>query len=108
MPLAEIARTTRVAQRYLESLEADDHSKLPAPVFTRGYVRAYGVDLAEAAEPLEAFATFNEFFTRRLREGARVVDPEPGAVVSPSDSRVNAIGISMCADRGALRHGAAG
>jgi phosphatidylserine decarboxylase len=69
--------------------------RLPGPLLRpliRGYVRAYGVDLAEAAEPVEAFATFNEFFTRRLREGARMVDGAPGAVVSPSDSRLSAIG----------------
>jgi phosphatidylserine decarboxylase len=58
----------------------------------RLYVRAFGVDLAEAAEPLESFPSFNAFFTRRLREGARPVDEGPGVVVSPSDSRLSAIG----------------
>jgi cytoskeleton protein RodZ len=57
VPLAEIARTTRVAQRYLESLEADDHGKLPAPVFTRGYVRAYCQALGAA--PDEALACYD-------------------------------------------------
>jgi phosphatidylserine decarboxylase len=81
-------RLSRVASRL-----ADSH--LPAPLLRpvmRAYVRAYGVDLTEAALPLESYATFNEFFTRRLREGARVVDQVAGGVVSPSDSRVNSIG----------------
>lgn len=39
--LEEVARTSRVAQRYLASLEADQLDDLPAPVFTRGFVRAY-------------------------------------------------------------------
>ena len=39
--LEEMAKATRVSQRYLEALEADDHAELPAPVFTRGFVRAY-------------------------------------------------------------------
>ncbi len=39
--LDEVARTSRVAQRYLASLEADQFDDLPAPVFTRGFVRAY-------------------------------------------------------------------
>ena len=34
--LEEIARTTRVAQRYLEAIEADTFDDLPAPVFIRG------------------------------------------------------------------------
>lgn len=58
----------------------------------RLYVRAFGVDLGEAAEALESFATFNAFFTRRLREGARPVAHGAGVVVSPSDSRLSAIG----------------
>jgi phosphatidylserine decarboxylase len=58
----------------------------------RLYVRAFGVDLGEAAEPLESFATFNAFFTRRLREGTRPVAVGDGVVVSPSDSRLSAIG----------------
>jgi phosphatidylserine decarboxylase len=58
----------------------------------RAYVRAYGVDLSEAAEPLEAYPTFNAFFTRRLRAGVRPVAADPGTVVSPCDSRVHSIG----------------
>jgi len=58
----------------------------------RLYVRAYGVDLAEAAQPLESYPSFNAFFTRHLREGARPLDPDPLAVLSPCDARVNTIG----------------
>jgi phosphatidylserine decarboxylase len=58
----------------------------------RLYVGAFGVDLGEAAEPLESFATFNAFFTRRLRAGARPVAGGDGVVVSPSDSRLSTIG----------------
>ena len=36
------------------------------------FVRRYGVDMSEAAEPrVAAYATFNEFFTRALKPGAR-------------------------------------
>jgi phosphatidylserine decarboxylase len=58
----------------------------------RAFARAYGVDLAEAAQAPEAFRSFNEFFTRRLAPGRRPVCGEPGVVVSPSDSRLSAIG----------------
>ena len=69
--------------------------RLPGPLLRpllRGYVRAYGVDLSEAAEPLAAFPTFNAFFTRRLRDGARPIATERGLVVSPSDSRLQTVG----------------
>ena len=56
------------------------------------YSRGYGVDLSEAAQPPSAYPSFNAFFTRRLREGLRPVDATAGVVVSPSDSRLSAIG----------------
>lgn len=69
--------------------------RLPQPLLVpliRGYARLYGADLAEAAGPPAAYESFNAFFTRRLRDGARPIDETPGVVVSPSDSRLSAIG----------------
>jgi phosphatidylserine decarboxylase len=58
----------------------------------RGYVRFYGVDLAEAAEPLEAYRSFNAFFTRRLKEGRRPLPADDSVIVSPADSLLTSIG----------------
>ncbi len=58
----------------------------------RGYSRICGVDLAEAAQPPAAYPTFNAFFTRRLRDGCRPVEGQPGVVVSPCDALVRTIG----------------
>ena len=60
--------------------------------FLRLYSRGYGVDLTEASEPLTAYASFNAFFTRRLRAGARPLDADPFAVLSPCDARVSTLG----------------
>jgi phosphatidylserine decarboxylase len=38
----------------------------------RRFVARYGVNMAEAADPrIESYASFNEFFTRPLKPGAR-------------------------------------
>jgi phosphatidylserine decarboxylase len=79
---------SRVAGR-LSDLRLPKAILVPA---IRAYARAYGADLAEAALPVEAYPSFNAFFTRRLREGARPVTSGDGIVVSPSDSRLSAIG----------------
>lgn len=39
--LKEIADATKISKRFLEALERNDHRALPAPVFTRGFVREY-------------------------------------------------------------------
>ena len=68
--------------------------QVPGPLlrlFVRAYIRAYGVDMSEAAEPLTAYPSFNAFFTRRLKQGARPVAAEEGVLTSPCDSRVHSI-----------------
>ena len=56
--------------------------------------RKFDVDLSEAAEPNpRAYQTFNAFFTRALKPGARVADPDPAALLMPADGR-----ISQCGD----------
>ena len=55
--------------------------------------RKFGVDLSEAAEPdPRAYPTFNAFFTRALKPGARIVDPDPAALLMPADGRISQCG----------------
>jgi phosphatidylserine decarboxylase len=56
------------------------------------FVRVYDVDLSEVEMPLGGFRTFDDFFTRRLVEGSRPVDPDPRALVSPADGRIEDLG----------------
>jgi cytoskeleton protein RodZ len=57
LTIEDVSRATRVATRYLEALEVDDLASLPAPVFTKGFLRAYCQTLKVA--PDEAFALYN-------------------------------------------------
>jgi phosphatidylserine decarboxylase len=68
---------------------------LPAPLrrpVLGGFARAVGADLDEAELPLQAYATLNAFFTRRLRPGVRPVADAPGTVVSPVDGVAGQVG----------------
>jgi phosphatidylserine decarboxylase len=56
-------------------------------------VAKFGVDLSEAAEPdPRAYPTFNAFFTRALKPGARTPDPDPRALLMPADGRISQCG----------------
>ena len=39
--IKEIADATKISSRFLDAIERNDHKTLPAPVFTRGFVREY-------------------------------------------------------------------
>jgi phosphatidylserine decarboxylase len=57
----------------------------------RWFVRRYGVDMNEAAEPdITAYPSFNDFFTRALREGARPL-AETG-MLCPVDGAISQFG----------------
>ena len=47
-----------------------------------------GCDPLEAELPIEQYKSFNDFFTRRLKEGARPFDSAPEVLSSPADGRI--------------------
>ncbi|MFW5969509.1 MAG: archaetidylserine decarboxylase [Halofilum sp. (in: g-proteobacteria)] len=67
-------------------------TRLKNPVI-RWFIRTYGADMSEAAEPdPAAYPSFNAFFTRALRPGARPLAGDGDTPVSPVDGRVSQAG----------------
>ncbi|WP_457331618.1 archaetidylserine decarboxylase [Rhizobacter sp. P5_C2] len=57
----------------------------------RWFVKRYGVDMAEAADPdISAYASFNEFFTRALKPGARPI--AQADLICPVDGAISQFG----------------
>ncbi|GGD55380.1 archaetidylserine decarboxylase [Pseudoxanthomonas indica] len=56
-------------------------------------VKRFGVDLNEAAQPdPTAYPSFNAFFTRALKPGARVADADPRTLLMPADGHISQCG----------------
>ena len=59
----------------------------------RSFLGNFHPDMSDAEQPdALGFESFNAFFTRALRAGARPADPDPAALVSPVDGTVSQIG----------------
>lgn len=56
----------------------------------RAYCRAYQVNMDEAEGHLGSYPSFDAFFTRPLKKGARAISADP--VVSPSDGKLSCLG----------------
>ncbi len=57
----------------------------------RRFVAHYGVNMAEAAQPdITAYKTFNDFFTRALKPGARPLADAP--LICPVDGAISQVG----------------
>lgn len=60
----------------------------------RAAIHRYGIDLGEAAQPdWWRYGSFNEFFTRALRDGARPLAGDERTLVSPADGTLSAAGV---------------
>lgn len=55
--------------------------------------RIAGINYSEALSPDPAdYASFNAWFTRELKPGARVFDPDPSAFICPCDGKISETG----------------
>jgi phosphatidylserine decarboxylase len=58
----------------------------------RAFARRVGADLHEVELPLEDYRSLDEFFTRKLRQGARPIETGDDVIVSPCDGTLSACG----------------
>ncbi|KAH7106227.1 phosphatidylserine decarboxylase-domain-containing protein [Auriculariales sp. MPI-PUGE-AT-0066] len=81
------------ARRLLKSLSIKQGQKYDSPESAAeipAFIAFHKLNVDEVREPLNSFKTFNEFFYRKLKDGARpVADPEdPSTLVSAADCRL--------------------
>ena len=62
------------------------------PLAYRAFARAVGANLNECELDLREYESLGDFFTRGLKHGARTIDPDPHAIISPCDGVVAAVG----------------
>jgi len=96
--MAELAYTLlRLLPKNTLSRALGAACRIPAPkpvlrAAIRQFVERYQVDVSEADRPLDDYPTFTEFFTRRLKAGARPIAPGDSLPVSPVDGTVGEVG----------------
>jgi phosphatidylserine decarboxylase len=62
-------------------------------LFIKQIIKHYGVNMDEAREPdINAYFSFNAFFTRELKPGVRPLSTESNAIVCPADGAVSQAG----------------
>ena len=67
-------------------------TKVRSQMAVRRFAAKYGINLEEAEKPLEDYPCILDLFTRRLKPGARPLDPAPKAMLSPVDGTYDARG----------------
>ena len=85
-----------VPQQQLSELAgrlATSRHPLVKRAFIRSFAKAYNITLEEyERDSLNAYESFNDFFTRELKDDARAIDSTAGGIVSPADGIISQLG----------------
>jgi transcriptional regulator with XRE-family HTH domain len=107
--LKEISDATKISKRFLEALERNDHSTLPAPVFTRGFVREYARYVGLNAEDMVNRYNYAASHDDRIEKPPQIEKypvtpvrdispkPKPKRGIPPAYARINRNAIALVA-----------
>lgn len=77
----------------LVGLLAASESPFIKSTFIRTFHQRYQIDMTLAEqEDLASYKSFNDFFTRSLKEGVRQIDSAANSIVSPADGAISQLG----------------
>lgn len=57
------------------------------------FIKKNGIDMSQFEE--KEYESYNEFFSRKIREGARIIDSNPEHLISPCDCKLTVLPIRM-------------
>ncbi|MBQ0747159.1 MAG: phosphatidylserine decarboxylase [Marinobacter sp.] len=91
--LSQYVTPQLAVSRLAGRLADNDHNPALKNRVVKWFVKRYGVDMSEAAEPdPTAYSSFNEFFTRALKPGIRPVAEGDNTFISPVDGAISQLG----------------
>ena len=61
-------------------------------LLVKPFAKAYQINLDEMEYPINEYKSLQEFFTRNLKEGVRLIDFSPNTLISPVDGFLSAVG----------------
>ena len=85
-PLGEAALFTLAKRKMLSSFYGSLMDRPSSSEKIQAFVEDFDIDLSIAEK--QEFNSFNDFFTRKLKAGARTVDTASRIVVSPADGKI--------------------
>jgi phosphatidylserine decarboxylase len=87
-PVGELSLWAMVKRKFVSSYYGGMMDKEKSADKIPGFVEEYGIDLSIAQK--KEFDSFNDFFVRKLKPGARIVENDSNVLVSPGDGKIMA------------------
>jgi len=80
------------SRKWISKLTGAFSKSAASRLFIARFAKMYNIQIDEAELPISEYRTLNAFFSRRLKPGARSIDPAPDSCVSPVDALITGIG----------------
>ena len=72
----------------VNKIKSDEQLNIKLKEEIKSFVEEMGIDMSEYKRPIEDYTSFNDFFYRELKDGARKIDYNEDVIVSPADGKI--------------------
>lgn len=83
LPLEMVVKRKFLTEYYGKKMSMSNSKKNIKP-----FIQNMKININEAKKSVDSFTSFNDFFYRELKEGARVIDFDENILVSPADGKI--------------------
>ncbi len=87
-PLGELSLEAIVKRKFLTAFYGKQMDKEKSINKIQSLIDEAGINMEESKKKKSEFKTFNEFFIRELKNGARTIDENENHLVSPADGKI--------------------
>ena len=87
-PLGKLSLNLLVKRKMLTQIYGKKMNSSSSKEKIAPFVKNYNINLEEAEKNMEDFLSFNDFFYRKLKRGARKIDYNSDVLVSPADGKI--------------------
>ena len=87
-PLGELPLNLVVKKKFLTEYYGREMDKPESVKKIPSFIEEADINIGEAKKKVEEFTSFNDFFYRELKDGARTVDTREEVLASPADGKI--------------------
>ncbi len=87
-PFGKLALNLVIKRKFLTWYYGKEMDKKSSVSKIKSLIESAGINMAESKKNIDEFNSFNEFFIRELKDGAREIDMNENTLVSPADGKI--------------------
>lgn len=87
-PLGKLPLNLLVRKKFLTEYYGKQMNKPESVKKIPSFIKEADINISEAKKKIKEFTSFNDFFYRELKDGARVIDFDENHLISPADGKI--------------------